>query len=205
MGVASGSQNLDNAVADVQDGHIEGAAAQVIDHDLLLGFLVQAVGQSRSGGLVDDPLHIQTGDLTGVLGGLTLGVREVGGNGDDGFGDALSQISLGICLQLREDHSADFLGGVALAVNGDVVIFTHVTLDGRDGAVRVGNSLTLCHLANHPLAGLGEGHHGRSGAVAFGVGNDSRLTAFQHGYAGIGSTKVNTDNFTHNLYPPKIL
>ena len=122
MGVAGSGQNLDDAVADVQDGHIEGAAAKVVDHDLLLGFLVEAVSQSGCGRLVDDTLHVKTRDLAGVLRRLTLGVGEVSGDGDDGFGDALTQISLGVRLQLLQDHGADLLRGVALAVDGDVIV-----------------------------------------------------------------------------------
>ena len=200
VGITGGSQDLDDTVANVQDGHIEGAAAQVIDHDLLLGLLVQAVSQSGCGGLVDDPLHIQAGDLTGILGGLTLGIREVSGNGDDSLGNALAQISLGICLQLLQDHGADLLGAVALAVEGHVVILAHVTLDGSNGALSVGDSLTLCHLAHHTLAGLGEGHHRGSGPVAFGVGDDDGFAAFQNGNTGIRCTKVNTNNLTHNVF-----
>ncbi len=51
--------------------------------------LIHAVGQSGGGRLVDDTLDIQTGDLAGVLGRLTLRVGEVSGNGDDGLGDGL--------------------------------------------------------------------------------------------------------------------
>ena len=85
--VAGGGQNLDDAVVDLQNGHIEGAAAQVVDHDLLGLLLIHAVGQGRGGGLVDDALDIQARDLAGVLGGLALGVGEVGGDGDDRLGD----------------------------------------------------------------------------------------------------------------------
>ena len=73
--VAGGGQHLDHAVIDLQDGHIEGAAAQVVDHDLLCLLLIHTVGQCGGGGLVDDTLHVQAGDLAGVLGGLTLGCR----------------------------------------------------------------------------------------------------------------------------------
>ena len=64
------------------------------------------------------------------------------------------------------------------------------------------------HLAHHTLTGLAERHHGRGGAVALRVGDNDCLAAFHHGYAGIGRTKVDTDNFRHNdclLYIDKYL
>ena len=186
--VAGGGQDLDDAVVDLQDGDIEGAAAQVVDHDLLALLLVHAVGQGRGGGLVDDALHVQAGDLAGVLGGLALRVGEVGGDGDDRLGDGSAQIGLGVRLQLLQDHGADLLGGVALAVHGDLVVGAHLPLDGRDGAVGVGDGLALCHLAHHPLAGLGERHHRRGGAVALRVGDDHGLAALHDGHAAICRT-----------------
>ena len=188
MGVAGGGQNLDDAVADIQDGHIEGAAAQIVDHDLLLLLLVQTIGQGGGSGLVDDPLYIQACDLTGILGGLTLGIGKVSGDGDDSLGNRLTQIGFRIGLQLLQNHGADFLGGVVLAVNGHVVILTHVALDGRNGAVGVGNGLTLCDLTDHTLAGLGESHHRGGRAGAFGVRDYNGLAAFQNGNTGIRST-----------------
>ena len=82
--IARGGQNLKHAVGEVEDGDVEGAAAQVEDQDALVSaLLVQAIGKSSSGRLVDDTLDVEAGDLTGVLGGLTLGVVEVGRDGDD--------------------------------------------------------------------------------------------------------------------------
>ncbi len=90
--VARGGQNLKHAVGEVEDGDVEGAAAQVEDQNALVGaLLVQAIGQSSSGRLVDDTLDVEAGDLTGILGGLTLGVVEVGRDGDDGVGDGLAR------------------------------------------------------------------------------------------------------------------
>ena len=84
MVVARGGQNLKHAVGEVEDGDVEGAAAQVEDQDALVGaLLVQAIGKSSSGRLVDDTLDVEASDLAGVLGGLTLGVVEVGRDGDD--------------------------------------------------------------------------------------------------------------------------
>ena len=59
--------HLEHAVADVQDGDVEGAAAQVVDQDVLAVLLVQAVGQRRGGGLVDDAQHLQAGDRPASL------------------------------------------------------------------------------------------------------------------------------------------
>ena len=88
LGVAAGGLDLEHAVADLEDGHVERAAAEV-EHDdgLLRALLVEAVGEGGGGGLVDDAQHLEAGDGARLLGGLALGVVEVGGHGDDGLGD----------------------------------------------------------------------------------------------------------------------
>ena len=188
VGITVGSQNFGNTVAHLDDGDIERTAAEVVDHDLLVGFLIDAVSQRSSRRLVDDTLNVQTGDGTGVLGGLTLAVVEVGGDGDDGLGDRLAQISLGVSLQLGEDHSADLLGGVVLAAGMDLFSRAHLTLDGRNRVLGVGDGLALCDLADQTLAGLGEADDRRGGAGAFGVRDDDGLAAFHNGDAAVGST-----------------
>ena len=82
-------------LADLEQGDVEGAAAQVEDEDeLVLLALVQAVGQGRGGGLVDDAVHGQSGDGAGLLGGLAFGIGELGGDGDHGVGDGLTEVGL---------------------------------------------------------------------------------------------------------------
>ena len=200
MGVAVGGENLGDAVAHLDDGHVEGAAAQVVDHDLLVGLLVDAVGQRGRSRLVDDALDVQARDGAGVLGGLTLAVVEVGGNGDDRLGDRLAQIRLGVRLQLGEDHGGNFLGGVVLAAGMDLLGGAHLALDGGNGVLRVGDGLTLGDLADQTLAGLGEADHRRRGAGALGVGDDDRLAALHHGDAAVGGAQIDTNNFAHIIY-----
>ena len=64
----------------------------------------------------------------------------------------------------------------------------------------VRDRLTLCDLTDHTLAGLGERHNGRGGAIAFGIRNNNGLAALHNCYAAVGCTKVNTNNLAHNVF-----
>ena len=120
VGVAVGRQDLEDAVRQVEDRDVVGAAAEVVDGDLLVALLVETVGERRGGRLVDDAQHVQTGDAAGVLGGITLGVVEVGRDGDDRLVDLLAQIRFGVGLQLLQDHRRDFLRAVPLVAHLDL-------------------------------------------------------------------------------------
>ena len=202
--VARGREDLDDAVAYFEDGDVEGAAAEVVDHDLLVGLLVEAVGEGRGCRLVDDALDLKAGDLACVLRGLALAVGEVGGDGDDRLGDLLAQIGLGVGLELLQHHGADLLRGVGLAVYVDLVVGAHLTLYGAYGPVRVRDGLALCDLADHALAGLGEGDDGRGGPGALGVRDDDCLAALHDGHAAVGGAQIYTDDLAHNFLPPVV-
>ncbi len=86
--VAGGRADLDGrevvlVLAHLEQRDVERAATEVEDEDeLVLLALVEAVGEGGRGGLVDDAQHVEARDLAGLLGGLALGVVEVGGDGD---------------------------------------------------------------------------------------------------------------------------
>jgi GNAT superfamily N-acetyltransferase len=134
-GVAVGRQHFELHfaidVGDLDDRDVEGAAAQVIHGDLAvaLAVLVQAEGQGRGGGLVDDALDVQAGDAAGVLGGLALAVVEVRRHRDHGFGDprrgsprpsSSSCAALRRTLRRRQLLAAHFDPGVAVVGGGDL-------------------------------------------------------------------------------------
>ncbi len=83
MVVAGGRLDLDDALADLEQGDVERAATEVEDQDGLVLALVEAVRERGRGGLVDDAGDVEARDLAGLLGGLALRVVEVRGHGDD--------------------------------------------------------------------------------------------------------------------------
>ena len=95
-------------------GNIERAAAEVVDGDRLVLFLVEPVSQRRGGGLVDDAHDFQARDFAGVLGGLALRVIEIRGHRDDRLGDLFAQEIFGSGLQLLQNHRGDFRRAVVL-------------------------------------------------------------------------------------------
>ena len=76
--------HLEDAPGQLEHRHVEGAAPQVVDGIGALLAFVQTVGDGRGGRLVDEAQHVQPGQPGRVLGGLALGIVEIGGHGDDG-------------------------------------------------------------------------------------------------------------------------
>ncbi len=190
VGIAIGSFNFKHAVTQLKDGHIERTAAKVeYENGLFFINLVKPVSKRCRGRLVDDTKDFQTGNLTGILGCLTLAVVKVCRNGDNRLADRLSQICLGIALQLLKDHSRDFLGSIGLVIDSDpVILFAHVALYGRNGAVRIGDRLTAGQLTDKALSVFGKSYDRRSDPAAFRVCNYCGFAAFHYGNDGVGGT-----------------
>ena len=186
--VAGGGENFKHAVADVENGDVERAAAEVVDHDLLFLLFFNAVRQRRGGRLVDDAEHFQARDAAGVLRRLALRIGEIRRHSDDRLRHGRADISLSVGLELLQDHCGDFLRGEFFAVDGHAVVRAHLALNGHDGAVRVGDGLALCDLANHALTAFRERDDRRCCARAFRVCDNGSLAAFENGNTGVGST-----------------
>ena len=222
MRVAIGGLDLDDAFADFENGNVECAAAEVVHGDRLILFLIKAIGQGSRGGLVDDALHIQAGDLARVLGGLALCVVEISRNGDDRLGNRLAQIGLGGFLEFLQNHGRDLGRGVLLALGNDahivalrdhleghhlhlvahfVVAAAHEALDGEDGVLGVGDGLPLGDLAHQPLAALREADNGGGSTRTFFIWNDFWFAALEDRDARVGSSEIDADDFCHGLYP----
>ena len=116
--------HFDEAIADAQNRDIKCSAAEVVDGNCFVFFLVQAVGKCGCGGFIDDAFHIQPGNLSGVFGGLALRVIEIGRDRDDGFGNFLTQVVFRRLLQFLENHGRDLLRAVLLALGNNHNVVT---------------------------------------------------------------------------------
>merc|ERR1719198_106739 len=200
VGVAGGGLDLEDALLDGEQGHVERAAAEVEDdHVALAGrvvLLVEAVGDGGGGRLVDDAHHVEPGDGPGVLGGLALGVVEVRRDGDDGVLDLAAQELLGGLLHLDQDHRGDLLRGellrLGLVVDLDHRLLRRAGLGVEDGVLGVHRDLVLGGVADEALA-VGEGDVGRRGAVALIVRDDLHAVILPHADARVGGPEVDPD------------
>ena len=103
MSVTSSSLHSEDTALDVEERHIKGATAKIINKDVALLVRLSSaktVGNSGGGRLVDDTDDVEASDGTGVLGGLSLVVVEVGRDGDDGLLNLLGELGLGDLLHL---------------------------------------------------------------------------------------------------------
>src|SRR5438132_8895468 len=66
---------LFRSVANFEHGNVERAAAQIVNCNLLVFFLVQTIRERRSRGLIDDAQHFHARDLAGIFCSVALGVR----------------------------------------------------------------------------------------------------------------------------------
>ena len=70
---------LEYTVVNGKQRDIEGTASEIKYEDVLLSLLlVETVSDGCGCGLVDNSHHVQSGDGTGILSGLTLGIVKVG-------------------------------------------------------------------------------------------------------------------------------
>ena len=208
-------------VADFENRDVERAAAEIINRDRLVLLPIEAVGQRRCGGLIDDAHHFEARHLTGVLRGLALSVVEIRRYRDDGFRHFLAQVRFGRFLQLAEHHRRNLRRGILLAVDVHARVVavardhlirhqlhflahfveaaSHEALDRIDGVFRIRDGLALGHLAHQPLPVLGEAHHRRRCATALLVRDDHRRTRFHDGYHRIRGAQVDSNDFTHDV------
>ena len=205
-------------VGHLEYGDVKCAAAQVVYDDLFVLLAVESVRERGRGRLVDDTAHVQARDFAGELGRLALRVIEIRRNRDHGFGDLFADLCFRIDLKLLQHHGGDFFRRVLLSAHDDpyaLVLFhdfvrkplrialylfvrpaaTYETLHREQRVLRIHDGLPFRHLSGQTLAGFCDGDDGRRRPASFGAFQDFRLAAFNHGHAGVGRSKIDSENF----------
>merc|ERR1740124_285802 len=108
--ISVGRFNFKHSTGDLQYGNVERTPSKIKNHDKLPVFLVHSVSERGRRRLVNNPQHIQTRNLAGVLGGLSLAVVEIGRHGHDCLGDVTSEETLRGLLHLSQHHAPDLTG-----------------------------------------------------------------------------------------------
>ena len=188
----------DGAVV-LQNGHVKGAAAQIKDQIPDIVLLRHAVGDGGGGGLVDDAHHIQTRQLTGALGGLALVVVEVGRHGDDGIGDSLSQMGLGVLLQAFQNQAAELLRPEMAVSQPEIPVGAHAALEHRRALEGVEQSPLPGRLTDVELPRLVDADHRGGQHIAEPIGDQLRPAVAKTGDQGIGGSQI--DSNEHRVYP----
>ncbi|GMR31813.1 hypothetical protein PMAYCL1PPCAC_02008, partial [Pristionchus mayeri] len=161
--------------------------------------LVETVSDGGGSGLVDDSDNVEAGNGTSVLGGLSLGVVEIGGDSDDGVLHFLSEVRLSDLLHLDQHHGGHFLGSELLLVLADVhlhvrlvrlvghlegpqldvvlhslvvVLSSDESLRVEDRVLGVDRQLVLRCISNQSLSSGSEGHVRGGDSVSLVVGDD---------------------------------
>jgi len=208
-------------LVDLQNGHVERAAAQVEYQHVLLSLqvLVQTVRQSRGRRFVDDPHHVQAGYDTRVLGRLSLRVVEVRRHRDDGVRHVSAQVRFGGLLHFRQHHRTDLFGrehfSLAFEFHLDFrltavvydferpvfdvrlrLLVVETTSDQTFGVEhrvdRVHRHLVLGRVADQPF-GVGERHITRGGPVTLIVGDHLDFTVLPYTHTRICGTQIDAD------------
>jgi hypothetical protein len=85
VGVAVGQLDLEDTLLHLQYGDVKGSATQIVNGNDGAVRTVKSTGEGGSCRLADDTEHVETDNLTSVLGSLSLGFVEVGRHSGDGM------------------------------------------------------------------------------------------------------------------------
>jgi hypothetical protein len=210
VSISGSGLDLEDTTIDGQKRNIEGTTSQVEDQHvalLVVTNLVQSIGNGGGGRLVDDTQNLKTGNGTSILGSLTLGVVEVGRDGDNSLANGLTKVRLSGLLHLDQHHGGDFLRQEDLLLT--LVLHLHhgliITLGGHNGErpvlhVRLHSSLTEL-TANQTLS-IEHGVHGVHGHLVLGGITDQTLRVGESDIGGSGTVTLIIGNDLHTLVLP---
>jgi hypothetical protein len=193
--IAGRGLDLDDALDDLQHRHVEGAAPEVEHHAPKLPVpLVEAVGEGRGRGLVDDPLDLQAGDGCRIPRRLALQVAEVRRDGHDRLVDGPAQHGLGVALEGREHQRGRLRRGEGAPREVHGPGRPHVTLEGQCRPTRMGRRPRPRGRTHEHRPVLAHGHGARCQGLAQRIGQDRGRAALHERHQGVRRPQVDADD-----------
>mmetsp|Transcript_8759 Transcript_8759/g.11625 ORF Transcript_8759/g.11625 Transcript_8759/m.11625 type:complete len:260 (-) Transcript_8759:61-840(-) len=225
MCVTVGRQDLKHTVVNGKKGDIECTSTKIKDENI--GFsssLVHTIGNSGGCRFVNNTINLQTSNSSSILGGLTLGIVEIGRDCDDSIVDGLTQECLSCGFHFLQDHGRNFFRskGQNLAVLSNlndrlvlirdnlvrdqflvrlhrliIILSTNQSLNVKNCLFGVNGGLIFCGISYQTIAIIHKGNVRRSDTVTLVVRNNLYTTVFEHADTRVGCSKINTNYGSH--------
>ena len=186
-------------------GHVEGAAAEIVDHHAVRLFRdglfnpaqvahLPGVRERGGGRLVDDIDHVETGDAAGVFRRLAALVVEIIRDGDYRVRDRADP-PLCILAEFLEDQRGEELGADGVAVELPFIIgCAHVPLDPLNDPFGILHRRSAPVGTDDDVPARGQEHHARGFNVIVLVGKRGRSPILiQHGDGGESRAQIDPD------------
>ena len=205
MRVSVGRLDLEDTLLHLENRDIERPSSEIVDGDLSRVVSVESVGEGGGGGLVDDSENVETGDESSISSSLSLGVVEVGGNGDDcvqirlvtmtsddrsrrltGVLDGLSEVTLSSLLHLSDDERSNLGRRVLLSSRLEPGISVGVLGDFERNIVDVLLHLSVGVLSTDETLRGEEGVFVVDDGLSLGGESNESLSFFREGDDGRG-------------------
>ena len=146
MRIAARGEHFEDSFAQLENGNVERAAAEVVNRDGALLAFLQAVRERCRSRFVDDAQDVESGNAAGIFRGLTLRIVEVGGDRDDGVDDLFAQCRFGIRFSSRR-MNAEICGRRVFAaedLQANDVFAVGRNIEGKQRQDRRGHRRCLC-------------------------------------------------------------
>lgn len=113
MCISCSGLHLKDSILNSEEGDIKGSSTKIENENiLLLSLLIKSVGNGGGSGFVQDSDNVKSSNGSGIFGGLSLGIIEIGGDGNDSVNDIRSDICFSDFLHFGKNHGGDFFRGV---------------------------------------------------------------------------------------------
>ena len=202
LSISGGGEHLEDAITHLEHADVEGATAEVIHGDLLmLVELVETVSKRRGGGLAEDALDREAGELACFFGGGTLRIIEEGWHGDHRATDRLLQSPFSDAFEVFEDfrgnihrRDAELFEVVVWLPAAFATASADEPLHRRDRAARMQGTLPQCDVSDGDLAVFAIANRTRRAATAIFIGEQDGKAAVHHADERIRRAEVDAED-----------